>query len=423
MKLKKLAAALMCVLALSCTLTNLTACSTEVKAADLTRGISPANVSGKAADEHFALSQTDFSLRLFRQSAQNGGYDNLLVSPLSVALALSMTANGANTDTLTEMEETLGMPIQELNEYLFTYVKNLPSDKDYTLHIANSLWLKDDGKVQVEQDFLQTNADYYGANLYKSAFDNQTLTDINNWVKNNTDGMIDRILNDISDDAFMYIVNALAFDARWMDVYEKQQVWDGIFTAENGTERTVDMMSSAVHEYLEDGNATGFIKNYEDRKYAFVALLPNEGMSLSDYLDTLTPEGLQALLKEPEIVETVTRLPKFSYEYSIDLKDSLAQMGMPGAFDLNTADFSRLGHDEDPGTNIYIGRVLHKTFIAVDELGTKAGAATVVEMLNGSAAPAESEIKYVTLDRPFFYMIIDRENNIPIFMGTVTDIN
>lgn len=423
MKLKKAAAALACVLTLSYTLTSLTACSTEVKAADLTLGITPANVSGKATDEHFALSQTDFSLRLFRQSAQSGGYDNLLVSPLSVALALSMTANGADTDTLAEMEETLGMPIQELNEYLFTYVKNLPSDKDYKLHIANSLWLKDDGEVQVEQAFLQTNADYYGANLYKSAFDQQTLTDINNWVKNNTDGMIDRILNDINDDAFMYIVNALAFDARWMDVYEKQQVRDGIFTAENGTERTVDMMSSAVHEYLEDGNATGFIKNYEDRKYAFVALLPKEGMSLSDYLDTLTPEGLQALLKEPEIVETVTRLPKFSYEYSIDLRDSLAQMGMPSAFDLNTADFSRLGHDEDPGTNIYIGRVLHKTFIAVDELGTKAGAATVVEMLNGSAAPAESEIKYVTLNRPFFYMIIDRENNIPIFMGTVTDIN
>lgn len=422
MKLKKIAAAIACTLAISLALTNLTACSAEVKAVDLTKGVNPANVSGKATDESFALSQTDFSLRLFRQAAQ-GGYDNLLVSPLSVSLALAITANGADSDTLTEMEETLGMSVQELNEYFLTYVNSLPSANNYKLHIANSLWLKDDEKVQVEQDFLQTNADYYGAAVYRSAFDQQTLTDINNWVKNNTDGMIDKILDEIGEDAFMYIVNALAFDARWQTVYEKQQVNDGIFTAQNGTQRTVEMMTSTVFEYLEDGNATGFIKNYEDGKYAFVALLPNEDMSLSDYLDTLTADKLYGLLSEPQTVETVTKLPKFSYEYSVTLNDSLAQMGMPDAFDPYGADFSRLGQSEDPFNNIYISRVLHKTFIKVDELGTKAGAATVVEMNLNGAAPSEEEIKFVTLDRPFFYMIIDRENNIPIFMGTVTDIN
>ena len=422
MKAKKIATVIAGTLALSLALTSLTACSAEIKAVDLTQGIAPANISGRETDEDFVLSQTDFSLRLFRQTAQEAGYDNLLISPLSVSLALSMTANGADNDTLAEMEATLGMSVEELNEYLFTYVKNLPSDKDYKLHVANSLWLRDNGKVKTEQSFLQTNADYYGADLYKSAFDQQTLTDINNWVKNNTDGMIDRILDEIREDAFMYIVNAIAFDARWQTVYDKQQVNDGIFTAQNGTERTVDMMTSSEFEYLDDGNATGFIKNYEDRKYAFVALLPNEGVSLKDYTDGLTPQGLYAMLSDPEIVETVTKLPKFSYEYSATLNDSLAQMGMTDAFDSYTADFSRLGQAESPDENIYIGRVLHKTFISVDELGTKAGAATVIEMLSGGAPPPD-EMKFVTLDRPFFYMIIDRENNVPIFMGTVTDIN
>lgn len=423
MKLKKPALALACILALSCSLTSLTACSTEVKAADLTKGITPANVSGKDADEVFALAQTGFALDLFKTEAAYGGYDNLLLSPLSVSIALSMTANGADNGTLTEMENVLGLPVQELNDYYVQYIRGLPSEKNCKLHIANSLWLKDDGQVQVEKDFLQTNADYYGAPVYKSPFDNQTLTDINNWVKNNTDGMIDKILNDIDDSAFMYIVNALAFDARWSDVYEKEQVWDGVFTTSDGAEKTVEFLHDTSHyPYFEDGSAVGFMKSYEGGRYAFAAILPNEDISLEDYIDGLTADGLYDMLSGAEYYETVTSLPKFSYDYDTELSAQLKQLGMTSAFDISAADFTRLGTPASPQNNIYIGRVLHKTFIAVDELGTKAGAATVVEMLNGSAAPSEpEEKKYVILDRPFLFMIIDRETNIPLFIGTVTN--
>ena len=420
MKLKKLTAALVCVLALSYTLTNLTACSTEVQAADLTKNVAPENVSGRDADEGFALAQTGFALDLFRETASVSGCDNLLISPLSVALALSMTANGADSETLAEMENVLGMSVLELNEYFLTYVNNIPEEENCKLHIANSLWAKDD--FDVKQDFLQTNRNYYSAPVYTSLFDSQTLNDINNWVKSNTDGMIEKMLDEIPEDAVMYLVNALAFDARWSSVYEKNQVSDGVFTMSDGAEKTVKFLHDTSHyPYFEDGSAVGFMKGYEGGRYAFAAILPNEDITLEEYIGGLTAEGLYNMISEPSYYKTVTALPKFSYDYDINLNAPLKQLGMTSAFDVDAADFTRLGTPRSDGENIYIGRVLHKTFIAVDELGTKAGAVTVVEMLNGSAAPAEEEeIKYVILDRPFLFMIIDRENNIPIFMGTVT---
>ena len=420
MKLKKLTAAFACLLALSLALTNLTACSTAVQAADLTKNIKSENVTGKDADENFALAQMGFSLDLFRETASEGGYENLLISPLSVALALSMTANGADGETLAEMENVLGLSVQELNGYFLNYVNSLPNEENCKLHIANSLWVKDG--FDVKQDFLQTNANYYKSPVYTSPFDSQTLTDINNWVKTNTDGMIEKILDEINGYAVMYIANALAFDARWSSVYEKNQVRDGTFTTSEGKEITVKMLRDSSHyPYFEDGNAVGFMKSYEGGRYAFAAILPNEDITLEEYIEGLTSEGLYDMISGAEYYETVTALPKFKYDYDVNLNAPLVQLGMSSAFDVNAADFTKLGIPDSPDENIYIGRVLHKTFIAVDELGTKAGAATVVEMLNGSAAPAEEhEIKYVILDRPFLFMIIDREVNIPLFIGTVT---
>ena len=417
MKLKKTTAAIACILALSFTLTNLTACSTEVQAADLTKGITPEKVSGKEADKAFSLAQTGFALDLFRETAALSGYDNLLISPLSVSLALSMTANGANTDTLTEMENVLGLPVGELNEYFVKYASDLPNEENCKLHIANSLWVKDD--FDVKQDFLQTNANYYSAPVYTSPFDAQTLTDINNWVKINTDGMIEKILGDMSPDAIMYIVNALAFDARWSSVYEKNQVRDGVFAKSDGNEKTVKFLHDTSHyPYFEDGKAVGFMKSYEGGRYAFAAVLPNEDITLKEYVEGLTADGLYNMISGAEYYKTVTALPKFSFDFDVTLNDPLKQLGMSAAFNDKNADFSGMG--SYAGGNIYIGRVLHKTFIAVDELGTKAGAVTAVEMNGESAAPAEEEIKYVILNRPFLFMIIDQENNIPIFIGTVT---
>ena len=382
------------------------------------------NVPAKAVDvlpdmDSGAAAAADFGVRLFQASVEEG--KNTLISPLSVLYALAMTANGADGNTLAQMEQVLGMETEALNSFMRAYLDLLPESKVYKLSLANSIWFKDDPRFQVEQSFLQTNADYYGADAYKAAFDEATRNDINNWVKEHTDGMIPEILDEIPEDAVMYLVNALAFDAEWQEIYEGHQVWEGEFCLEDGTPRTVDLMHSEENRYLEDELATGFIKYYKDKQYAFAALLPNEGVTVKEYVDSLTGEHLMKLLSNPEKVTVFATMPKFETEYSVEMSEALMEMGMTDAFDYRISDFSRLGTYDADGLNICINRVLHKTFISVSEKGTRAGAATAVEMVAEGALLIE-DYKTVTLDRPFVYMLIDCQTNLPFFIGTMMDV-
>jgi len=383
------------------------------------------DVSAKAVDvlpdlDPGTSAAANFGVRLFQTSMEKG--KNTLISPLSVLYALSMTANGADGQTLAQMEEALGMDSEDLNCYMLTYMDLLPIAEEYKMHLANSVWFKDDPNFVVEQDFLQTNADYYGASIYKATFDEGTKKDINNWVKEHTDGMIPEILDVIPEEAIMYLVNALAFEAQWDHIYEKTQVRGGFFTKEDGTQQDVQMMHSEEHRYLEDDLATGFIKYYEDRRYAFVALLPNEGITVEQYVTSLSGNDLLDMLADPEDIMVITTIPIFETEYDIEMSEVLKEMGITDAFDWHVADFSKLGTYQADGMNIFINRVLHRTFISVAEQGTKAGAATAVEMAAGGAMEMP-EYKVVQLDRPFVYMLIDCETNLPFFIGTMMDVN
>ena len=408
--------ALMLVLAFSL---GLTACS-QVSANDLMKDVPAKAVDVLPDMDAGATTAADFGVRLFQTSMEEG--KNTLISPLSVLYALAMTANGAEGETLAQMEQVLGMDVDNLNSYMLAYLDLLPETKDYKMSLANSIWFKDDPDFIVEQRFLQTNADYYGAGAYKAAFDEGTRNDINNWVKEHTDGMIPEIIDEIPDEAIMYLVNALAFDAKWADEYEEHQIREGRFTMEDGTRQDVDMMHSEEYTYLEDDLATGFIKYYKDRKYAFVAMLPNEGVSVSQYVDSLTGEHMRELLNNPQDVTVFASIPKFETEYDIEMSEVLQEMGMTDAFDWRVADFSRLGTYNVDGMNICINRVLHKTFISVSEQGTRAGAATAVEMV-AEGAMEIVEFKEVVLDRPFVYMLIDCETNLPFFIGTMMNVN
>ena len=397
---------------------NLTGCTMEVQATNLMEGITANNVDALDDLSSQNADVTDFAIRLFKASNESG--NNTLISPLSVLCALAMTANGAEEETLAQMEEVLGMTTEELNLYLYSYMKNLPQGDKYKLCLANSIWFTDDERFTVNQDFLQTNADHYGADIYKAPFDNQTLKDINNWVKEKTDEMIPEVLDKIPSDAIMYLINALAFEAEWSAIYEKHQVKDGEFTKEDGTKQDAKFMYSTEGTYLADENATGFMKYYKGGKYAFVAMLPNEGVSVSEYIASLDGEALNALLANPQYETVYTSLPKFETEYAVEMAEILKGMGMTEAFDMYDADFDGIGTSTDG--NIHITRVLHKTFISVGEKGTKAGAVTVIEAADGAAMEPQ-EPKEVYLDRPFVYMLIDCENNIPFFIGTMMNVN
>lgn len=362
---------------------------------------------------------SEFSLRLFEENLKLWGEEdaNILISPTSIITALGMTSYGANGETLTQMEDVFGVQRGYLTQHNQKYMDNDSKE----LKLANSIWFTNDESLTVKDEFLQFNDDYYDAAIYETAFNDATCDSINDWVEKNTDGMIKNILDEIPQDAVMYLINALVFDAEWADKYDESQIWsDAKFTTKNGVEQRVDMMRSEETLYLVDENARGFVKYYKGGNYAFAALLPNEGITVADYVKTLSGEHLQELLANPYTGGTVNAyLPQFSYEYNVEMSALLADMGMTDAFDGAKADFSQMA--TSTRGNIYINRVIHKTFIEVSPVGTKAGAATVVEAMDESA-PFYDEVFEVCLDRPFLYMIIDLENNMPVFIGAVNSV-
>lgn len=385
------------------------ACSVE-PAKDLTESLTPkVPTPSEPPTEKFGSTQSDFAVELLKENFKK---DNILISPLSVKTALAMTLNGADKETKSQMEALLGMTVEELNEDILKYTSSLKSDKHASLHLANSIWFKD-SDFTVKNDFLQATVDYYNAGIFKEPFDDDTGKKINNWVKENTDNMIEKIIDRIDENTKMYLINALAFEAKWFEPYEEYQVNDGSFTAISGETQNVEMMSSSEETYLEDDLATGFIKPYQGN-YDFVALLPKG--DIESYVASLSGDRIANILKNKAYYTVRSKLPKFSLDYSAELSDSLIKMGMPDAFDSDKADFSKMS--DHP---LYIDQVLHKTHITVNESGTRAAAVTAVKM-NDGAAPMEQEIKEVYLDRPFVYMIVDSTNNLPIFMGVLTEV-
>lgn len=407
-------------LTLSITTISLTGCGSKIQATNLMEEKKPANpVKMTSISETNTIAATDFAVRLFQQA--KNGEENTLISPLSVLPALSMTCNGAKDETRFQMEQTLGMPVDKLNEYLYSYIHHLPNEKDCQFHLANSIWLRDAKDFIVDDNFLKNNAKYYDAGIYQSAFDDQTLADINNWVAAQTNDMIPTILDQIDSDAYMYLINALSFDSKWSSIYESSSVSNDVFTTENGTSQDVEMMHSSEYEYIEDENVSGFLKPYSGYSYAFVALLPKEGIPLTEYVNSLTGEHLHHLLTTVEECPITAGIPKFETEFSIDLIPPLQTLGIHDAFDKDLANFSGMGSFDSPWERLYINSILHKSFFSIGEKGTKAGASTIVGMEKSASSINPEEAKEVILDRPFLYMIVDYENRFPIFIGTADD--
>lgn len=388
-------------------------------ATDLAADYNEQEVQGAEIDKDFSAAQTSFAVDVFKRSYSDAVSDddaeNLLVSPYSVMQALAMTTNGAGGDTLSQMEQALGgMPIDSLNKYLYTLRRNQPDSVNCKLKTANSIWVRDDvERVSLIPDFVQATKDYYDASLYAAPFDDTTVSDINGWVKDNTDGMIDGVIDMIPESAVMYLINAVAFDAKWECAFEKMNTHDATFTAFDGSEQTAEMMSSDMDWYIEDDNAKGFCKFYKGGRYAFAALLPDEGMSLTDYVETITPEGLtETIANRQRMYNFVGQMPKFTYDYDIIMNEQLQDMGMQDAFS-DDADFSNMVEKN----NVGISMVYHKAHIDVDELGTKAAAVTVVEV---SETAVQDPPTVLTLNRPFVYCIYDTQTDIPVFIGSLS---
>ena len=283
--------------------------------------------------------------------------------------------------------------------------------------MADSVWLRDDPALKVKDTFLAIAAEDYQAEIFSAPFDENTRKDINTWVEDKTDGEIQNFIDKIYDDDIMYLINTTLFDAKWQKKYENDDIRDCDFTALSGETTQVEMMYSDEHTYLENNFCTGLIKYYTEEKYAFAALLPNEDITIYQLVDRLDSNTLHELINGRISAEVEAGIPAFTGETKLELTDILPEMGMPLAFS-GGADFSEMATYD--GGNLYIDRVLHQTRIEVDKQGTKAAAATQVAMTSGEADASYSQ-RTVILDRPFVYMIVDMEQEIPVFIGVMTD--
>lgn len=352
---------------------------------------------------------TAFGVELLRQVRT--GETNPLLSPLSAAMALSMTANGADGDTLAAFETVLGADVQTLNanaaQLLADYAALGGSTKAL---VANSLWA--DEAATLYDEFL-VQAAGYNANLYSADLDTDgTRRAVNRWVSEHTDNMIPEILTqNLESHIALLLINAVYLENAFQSPFSAGATGERDFTAGDGTVTAVDFMhQTAFLPYCSAEGTAGAILPYDDGRLAFVVLLPDGDLDV--WLDGLDGPALTALIASAQETRVALSMPKFTAGWSGQLNEALSAMGLAVAFDQDRADLSRMG--ERHSSTFYLDFVLQSTRLEVNEKGTRAAAATV-------AAPATSSMPEpptsLVLDRPFLYAIWDLEAQIPLFLG------
>ena len=376
-----------------------------------------------SASADFRAQYLNTSFELLKK--QIGSNQNVMISPASIMLALSMAEAGANGNTKTQMAALWGGendPDGQLS-YAADIYKRLNNSNGVTMHAADSMWLNEkimNGHTNSEYvDFVKK---YYNSEVNSLAFDDNAVNKMNKWVSDNTNNMIDRIIESLEPSSAMVLMNAIAFEGKWAEAYEDHQVSEGVFKSASGEEQKVNMLNEMSFSYLENDLATGFVKYYEGGQYAYVVMLPkDENQSADDMLKDFTGDKFDEFVNsETHEYDVRTKLPEFKYDYETALVDTLKELGMTDAFASN-ADFTGIATFDDD-TYLYINKVIHKTHIELDRNGTKAAAVTAVMIDAAGAVMNDKETKEVYCDRPFAYAIVDMTDNTPVFIGTVNNI-
>ncbi len=362
-----------------------------------------------------------FGIKLFKEVLQAEDLNtNVMISPLSVSLALAMTYNGADGDTKTAMEETLelfGLTTEQINENYKFLIDALSSvDPKVLMSIANSIWYKH--TFPVEQDFIDVNQDYYYAEVSPLDFgDPNAVNIINGWIADKTNDLITEVLDFIPVDAVMYLINAIYFKGIWKFEFDESETEEEPFYLSNGTTKDVPMMvQEESFNYLSNDFVRAVEMPYGQGNYSMIVLLPQTSKTLDEVIEVLSNETWNNWLGEFQKEEKVViHLPRFKFEYENLLNEELINLGMGIAFDPYNADFSKI----NPDRQLCISRVIHKSFIEVNEEGTEAAAVTVVEIIETSA-PGETFISF-HVNQPFLFAIKEKYTNTIIFIGRVME--
>ena len=387
-------------------------CSQASAVRELTASKLSANPS-ESEEVNSALS--DFGLELLQRSRE-AGKASTLVSPLSVALALSMTANGAEGNTLAQFQEVLGggVDLVELNGACVQLAQDYQSLGGSTqCSIANSLWLDPDG--QIKDEFVGKCQGIFDAQVFQGKLSAPGIVgDLNGWVSKHTNKLIPKIIDQpFPEETACLLVNALYLKNKWLSEFDPLSTSEMDFHHEDGSDSRVEYLQKfdTGLSYLKWEGAQGAVLPYDDGRLAFFVLLPDlypDSPEFGKWLSTLDGSGLTQLINSREDALFLRfSMPKFEAEWKGNLEEILPLMGLEDAFVNGVADFSSMG--ENPN-GYYISQVVHAAKIQVNEKGTEAAAAT--------AAPPPPEGITLILDRPFLYGIVDLHTGVPLFLGT-----
>lgn len=355
----------------------------------------------------------DFWKELNTNEDKNKSY---FVSPLSLHIALGMLLNGADGQTKTEIQNVLktnDLTDEELNVVYSELIINLPkADPKVTNTIANSIWQRQD--FPVEGTYVEGLKEIFNAQHYTKDFSQPaTLDAINGWASDNTNGKIKKILNEITPDQVMFLVNALYFKGDWKYQFDKKNTYKTIFNGITESNETDMMQMTKELKYAATDSYQAVELPYGDDKYVMTVILPND-KSTDEVVNSFSAESWKELSSKFEEQKVIMGLPKFGMEYSKKLNDVLISMGMPTAFS-NAADLSKIS---PPAGKIKVGFVKQDTFLAVDEVGTEAAAVTTI----GIELTSLPSYPTVICNRPFLFTISERTSNTIMFVGKIVNL-
>ena len=378
----------------------------------------PVDIITEPYQKEVIESANKFAFDLFKPvMTGTKGTDNVMISPFSITSALSMTLNGAAGETFEAVRNTLRFEdktLQEINEtYLKLMTDMVPVDKRVVMEIANSVWVEK--RLIVKQPFITSLEKWYKAESHDiDVSDPNAVTIVNDWIAEKTHDKITDMLDELNPDLAMLLINAIYFNGKWRYQFDKQETTDETFYLTPDSPKNVPMMHQKENlNFAETDNAKIAELPYGQGNYTMVVVLPHENVTTDEIANALTPEVWNGWM---DMLSTGTRevelsIPRFKYGYKRTLNDDLTGMGMGLAFS-DFADFSNISDQ-----SLRISRVLHQTFIDVNEEGTEAAAATVVEIILTSM-PVTYQLN---LNRPFLYFIREISTGTIVFMGRVSD--
>ena len=358
-----------------------------------------------------------FAFELLGKVDELAEEENYMISSLSVSYALGMTMNGAAGTTLDAFYDVLHfgeLTNPEVNESYRDLINQLVHlDEKVEFSIANSIWYG--LGFQVLEEFINTNRDYFDAAVRELDFSDPGAVDIiNGWIEEKTNDKIQDMLDYIPRDAIMYLINAIYFNATWKYEFDKSKTAEGTFYLDEAGFCTAEFMKvNGTFNYTVTDDFSAVEVPYGDSSFSMIVMLPSQGITTGDLIADMDQSRWNTWFESPSFRNVQVELPKFKYGYKTLLNDPLIGLGLGIAFS-SGADFSRI----IPEGGIYISRVIHQTFIDVQEEGTEAAAATIVEMVRVSE-PGESSTPIFRVDRPFLYFIRENSTGALLFMGKV----